>query len=109
MHGFLIGLQVFFGTPHHHEEGNAWPWVDLVFNITLASTEAEPFVFPRREILSAVVRAGPESLSASSSRFHTLAEQYHFFNIFEMQQTSFVGNVVCLLGVVVLVYVLRAN
>jgi hypothetical protein len=81
---------VLFGTPL-----DSCPWVDTVFNITLASTEEEPFIFHRREILNSAIRKGPGAVVAASARFHNLADQYEIISIFESKPTPFVGNVVC--------------
>jgi hypothetical protein len=84
---------VFFGTPVDVDRDN---WLDIVFDITLASTaETEPFVGRRREILTNVIQTGPEALIAASSRFRNLLNQYQILSIYERQPTPFVGIVVC--------------
>lgn len=83
--------QVFFGTPF---DVNRDEWIDILFNITLASTEREPFVGERRELLTNVIQTGPEALMAASSRFKSLINQYQIMSIYETRSTPFVGIVV---------------
>ncbi|KAI5840345.1 hypothetical protein BZA05DRAFT_267123, partial [Tricharina praecox] len=85
-------LLIFFGAPHCPEDHDVW--LDLVFGITLASTEAEPFISSRRKMLRKVLEQGPSALIAASSRFQRFARQYRSLSVFETQMTPFVGKVV---------------
>lgn len=91
-------MKVFFGTPHYHPYDGCYgrDLTDLVFDITLASTEPERFARSRREMLTSIITTGQGALEMASRRFNGLIKQYPQFNIFEelTQRAPFVGEVV---------------
>jgi len=82
---------VFFGAPH--KESTDSPWEDLVFDIALASTELRRE--SRRDILTAIIKAGAGGVRDTSERFNQLVGQYRTLNFFACKSSSTTGSVVC--------------
>lgn len=83
---------MFFGTPHQETKSRLWD--DLVFDIALASLEAQRST--RRHIMTSIIKTGVGGIKETSERFNQLAGQYKTINFYATRPNHTTGSIVCI-------------